>query len=590
MRREVRRLLPLVALLCLAAAPAASADEIVLLKNGTDRSVGGETAERERDLGFEAEHEYSHALRGFAADLSDEQVAELRADPEVAAVVPDRPVHAAAVAQDPRTVPAGVRRVTHALPGEVREAATGAVAVLDTGVDLDHPDLEVRNGVNCIDARKSADDDDTTEGHGTHVAGTIGAKNDGVGVTGVAPGTKIYAVKVLRGDGGGSISNVICGLDWVTARAASLDIHVANLSLGAPGDRTTCTDPDLLHIAICRLVNAGVTPVVAAGNDGVDFGDKQADTPSVYREVLTVAAMSDTDGVGGGEGDPCRGERDDDRVSYSNFATRAVDAAHLVAAPGNCILSTRPGGGVRLLSGTSMAAPHVAGLVALCHGEAGVAGPCAKLKPSQVVARMHALGDENGFTGQAGRIYGPLALLSNNAYTAPAAAEPLAVWTAPADQTDAAPAPQPVAEQPAAPAPAPAPVAAAPLPAAPAPVVAPPAPSGTTTPAPKRPSLTVRAPRAGRRLTSLSARLACPTACTATVRLRVVRASAAKLRLSGTSLATARVKRAGAVRLTLTRKARAALSRVRRLAVTVVADVRIGGRTARVTRKLTLRR
>jgi subtilisin len=586
MKGEVRRLLPLVALLCLGAAPTASADEIVLLKNGTDRSVAGETAERERELGFEAEHRYSHALRGFAADLSAEQVAELRADPDVAAVVPDRPVHAAAVTDAaPLTVPPGVRRVTQTAADEAREAATGGVAVLDTGVDLDHPDLEVRNGVNCIDPKKTADDDDTTEGHGTHVAGTIGAKNDAVGVTGVAPGTTIHAVKVLRGDGGGYISDIVCGLDWVRANAASRDIDVANLSLGAPGERTSCTDPDPLHIAICRLVNVGVTPVVAAGNDGVDFGASQTiDTPSVYPEVLTVAAMTDTDGVAGGDGVACGKERDDDRVSYSNYATRADDAAHLVAAPGSCIASTKPGGGIRLLSGTSMAAPHVAGLVALCHGEAGVAGPCAGLKPSQIVARMRALGDQNGFTGRYGRSYGPLSLLSDAAYAASAAAEPLAVWTAPV--AESAPATAPVAQQPA----APAPVAPAPAPA-PAPVVAAPVPSTRpATVAPPRPSLTVRAPRSGRRLTSLSARLACPTACTATVRLRVVRASAAKLRLSGTSLATARVKRAGAVRLTLSRKARAALLRVRRLPVTVVADVRIGGRTVRVTRKLTLRR
>ena len=121
------------------------------------------------------------------------------------------------------TVPTGVARIEAANAREGHEASSVGVAVLDTGIDLDHPDLVAQDGKNCI-ASGSADDDN---GHGTHVAGTIGARNQGAGVVGVAPGTTVYAVKVLDADGSGLWSNIICGIDWVTANAASLGIRVA---------------------------------------------------------------------------------------------------------------------------------------------------------------------------------------------------------------------------------------------------------------------------------------------------------------------------------------------------------------------------
>src|SRR5690606_34455606 len=185
----VRRLLPLAALLTLFAAPAAWADEIVVLKD-PENGVATETREREQALGFRAKHRYTRGIAGFSADLDPSQVERLRDDPGVAAVVPDVPVRIAAPPSPP-----GVRRLARTAPGEARQAASGAVAVVDTGVDLDHPDLDVEPGANCIDPGAPPDDD---HGHGTHVAGTIGALNDGNGVVGVAPGTTIYAVKVLN--------------------------------------------------------------------------------------------------------------------------------------------------------------------------------------------------------------------------------------------------------------------------------------------------------------------------------------------------------------------------------------------------------
>ena len=146
--------------------------------------------------------------------------------------------------------------------------------------------------------------------------------------------------------------------------------------------------------ALCASVAAGVTYVVAAGNDGWDFDYAPApDTPAAYPEALTVTAMADSDGRGGAAGGApacTSGELDDRSATFSNFAATAAGAAHAIAAPGVCIRSTWPGGGHATISGTSMAAPHVAALAALCIADAGRPGPCAGLSPAQVIARLRA--------------------------------------------------------------------------------------------------------------------------------------------------------------------------------------------------------
>ena len=188
---------------------------------------------------------------------------------------------------------------------------------------------------------KKANDDN---GHGTHVAGTIAAKNNGGGVIGVAPGTTVYAVKVLDYKGSGTWSQVICGIDWVTANSTPLNIKVANLSVGGTGGVTTC-DNDALHRAICRSVASGVTYSVAAGNSGTDIAGA---VPANFPEVLTVTAMSDNDGKAGGTGGSptCRsGESDDKYATFSNYATSAADQNHTIAASGVCIRSDWKGGG-----------------------------------------------------------------------------------------------------------------------------------------------------------------------------------------------------------------------------------------------------
>jgi subtilisin len=316
------------------------------------------------------------------------------------------------------TAPPGIRRVGAATATTVHAASTTGVAVLDSGADLANPDLNVAGGTNCIKPGTPASDDN---GHGTNVAGIIAARNDGKGVAGVAPGTRLYPVKVLGKTGTGTLSQFLCGINWVTANAAALGIGVANMSITGSGSNDgNCgaTNGDAEHKAICSSVAAGVTYVVAAGNGKADLARS---VPAAYPEVLTVTAMSDADGLPGGVGGAPRcvkGEADDRYASYSNYAVGAAAAAHTIAAPGTCVVSDKVGGGTSTYNGTSQAAPHVAGAVALCNGNDGVAGRCAGLTPAATIQQLRsdaagAATLANGFAGDpfrpvTGRQYGNL--------------------------------------------------------------------------------------------------------------------------------------------------------------------------------------
>jgi subtilisin family serine protease len=330
-------------------------------------------ADHGRRLGASVDHVYRHAARGYAARMSAGAAARAAADARVRSVVADRVVRISAKpgggggGSTSETVPTGVTRVG----GGTKAGA--AVAVLDTGIDVTHPDLNVsRVGINCSSGSSFSDGN----GHGTHVAGTIGALRNGRGVVGVAPGTLVHPVRVLNNAGSGSWSSIICGINWVTGRAST--IKVANMSLGGTGTAGQC-EPGL-HFAICESVKAGVTYVVAAGNEN---DDARNHVPAAYDEVITVSALADSDGVfnaGAGWGATCRVDQEDTLADFSNDGP-AVD----LIAPGVCIASTWKGGGYNTISGTSMASPHVAGLAALW-----VAAHPAATKPVDVKAGLLA--------------------------------------------------------------------------------------------------------------------------------------------------------------------------------------------------------
>jgi subtilisin family serine protease len=380
------------------------------------------TASLETKHHFKARYTYDTALKGFAATLTPDQLAAAKADPNVAFVSADGVVQAdAKVTIKPgETNPPGLRRIGASTSTKAHKKSDVNVAVIDTGIDLTHPDLNAKNGKNCITPGTQAQDDN---GHGSHVSGTIGARNNGAGVVGVSVGTKLFAVKVLNSGGSGSFAQVICGIDWVAAHGpgTTQNIHVANMSLSGGGsndDNCGKTNGDAMHFAICNAVKKGVTFAVAAGNAGSNFSSS---VPAAYPEVLTVTATTDTDGKAGGTGGPpsCRpSETDDSFASFSNFAGSGSPAAqaHTIAAPGTCVLSTWLGGAYNTISGTSMATPHVTGSIALCIGNGGVAGPCAGMTPAQIIQKIrsdaaaHATAS-NGFNGDpnhpvAGRYYG----------------------------------------------------------------------------------------------------------------------------------------------------------------------------------------
>ncbi|HEU4547531.1 MAG TPA: S8 family serine peptidase [Microlunatus sp.] len=353
------------------AAPAADLSEgryIVVLKDGSSaHSLADLHADR---LGVDVGHVYTSALQGYSATMPASVASAVEALPSVKWVQRDR-----AVSTTAQSTPTGIDRAnadaspTAAIDG-VDSRVDVDVAVIDTGVDLDHTDLNVNRAAakNCSILALGANDG---HGHGTHVAGTIGALDNATGVVGVAPGARIWPVKVLTDAGSGLNSDVICGIDYVTSHAS--EIEVANMSLGGAGtDDGNCgnTNQDAMHKAICRSVAAGVTYVVAAGNSRAPSADF---VPAAYDEVITVSALADFNGLpGGGAPSTCRADVDDTFASFSNFGSD-VD----LIAPGVCINSTWKGAAYNTISGTSMASPHVAGGAALYKATHPAATPAA---------------------------------------------------------------------------------------------------------------------------------------------------------------------------------------------------------------------
>lgn len=376
---------------CAAAVAATPRPYVVVYKAHAVRDVSTKTRRLHATLGITPTFEYAHALKGFAARLTTAQLRALASDPAVAYTEPDITFTAAGMVSlaAGETEPVGIRRIGAANGSLVHTASGVSVAELDTGIDLANRDLNAVSGVNCIKSGAAAQDDN---GHGTNVAGIIGAEDQGWGVVGVAPGTKLYAVKVLSKSGSGTLSQILCGINWVTANAAALNIRVVNMSLAGSGRNDgSCgnVNKDAEHQAVCNSTAAGVVYVAAAGNNSADFANS---IPAAYPEVLTTTAMADTDGLPGAIGPrPCIAKQSDDTyATYSNYAVSAQEQAHTIAAPGVCVVSDGLGGKTSTYDGTSQAAPHVAGSLALCLNDDGLPGPCSGLTPAAAIDRIRA--------------------------------------------------------------------------------------------------------------------------------------------------------------------------------------------------------
>jgi subtilisin family serine protease len=234
-------------------------------------------------------------------------------------------------------IPVGMARIGAPYTGSADLTAIH-VAVVDTGVQASHSELNVvaEQDLVCVSSDDCADGTDP-QGHGTHVAGTIGARADGEGVVGVAPGVPIHAVRVLGSDGSGYMTDIIAGLEYVYDTP---EIRVVNMSLGGPAKSGM---DDELEEAVLRLEEAGVFVAIAAGNETQNTDNV---IPAAFDLGIVVSAYDTSDGDRG-------------FARFSNFGEQ-VD----IAAPGVDIFSTWPDGGYAALSGTSMATPHVAGAAA----------------------------------------------------------------------------------------------------------------------------------------------------------------------------------------------------------------------------------
>lgn len=260
-------------------------------------------------------------------ELPKSAVDGLKAAPGVKFVEPDYVAKAYA-----QTVPWGITKVK--APNVHSAGPKGAgikVAVLDTGILVNHPDLQVVGGYDTTGKGSYTDDN----GHGTHVAGTIAALDNTIGVIGVAPQAQLYAVKVLDRNGSGSYSNIIAGIQW----AVNNNMKVINMSLG--GDQGSAA----LEQACNAAYNAGVLVVAAAGNSGTASGANECiGYPARYASVIAVGAITSAN----------------TRSSFSSTGSTLE-----IVAPGSDIYSTTYNGGYGTMSGTSMACPHVAGVAAL---------------------------------------------------------------------------------------------------------------------------------------------------------------------------------------------------------------------------------
>ncbi|WP_439182395.1 S8 family peptidase [Carboxylicivirga taeanensis] len=324
---------------------------IVVLKTEATFDVAGESFSAKKEKVYkhankllaknkikskQLKHIYGKAIKGFSLELSEGEAELLKNEASVQRVERDKIITLAPPSgkgkpvggEDPTQItPWGITRV-----GAPQSGAGKTAWIIDSGIDLDHPDLNV-------DVQRAAvflgpkDTPDDQNGHGTHVAGTVAALDNSIGVVGVAPGALVVPVRVLDRRGNGTTSGVIAGVDYVAANAASTD--VANMSLG--GGISTTLDEAVLN------ASSQLKFVLAAGNESDDANNHspaRVNGPNIY----TISAM----------------DINDNWAYFSNYGS-SVD----FCAPGYSIESTYKSGGYATLSGTSMAAPHVCGLLLL---------------------------------------------------------------------------------------------------------------------------------------------------------------------------------------------------------------------------------
>ncbi len=318
----------------------ATAGYIVVLGDGVD--AGHVADEHGRRHGAAVGRVYRDGLKGYAARIPASRLAAVRSDPRVAYVEPDGVMTATA-----QTLPWGVNRidadVSSTRAGNGSGAVTGVnVYVIDTGI-APQPELNVVAHANWTGDGRNTD----CNGHGTHVAGTIGAGDNTSAVVGVAPGVALTGLKVLGCDGNGSTSGVVAAVNWVTANARKP--AVANLSLGGPASQA-------LDDAVRKSAAAGVIYTVAAGNDSANacnFSPARAGA-GTNNGIVTVGATDSYNRA----------------ASLSNYGS-CVD----IWAPGVSIVSTWTTGGLATASGTSMASPHVGGTAGLHLSRSTTAAP-----------------------------------------------------------------------------------------------------------------------------------------------------------------------------------------------------------------------
>jgi len=319
---------------------------IVVFDEGEVRDPTAVAREHAQRHGAEVLYNYQYALEGYAARIPEGRLDEVRADSRVDYVEADQTMYAEA-----QTLPWGINKIdadaSSTLAGNGSGAVSGVNAyVIDSGIDKSHGDLYVVKHVNFTGDGKNSD----CYGHGTHVAGTVGAKDNASDVVGAAPGAPLTGVKVLGCTGSGSNSGVIKGVDWVTANA--IKPAIANMSLGAGGVSQALDD------ALRKSASSGVFYSVVAGNKGEDacnYSPARAGA-GTNNGIMTVAAT----------------DEEDRETSWSNYGP-CVD----VWAPGARILSTKMGGGTTTMGGTSMAAPHGGGGAALYLSRNTSASPSA---------------------------------------------------------------------------------------------------------------------------------------------------------------------------------------------------------------------